>query len=131
MTIAITKLFQPLTGLELRKMLVEDFDKMLANSGLFEAHLIMSPAEIDVNLTVEIPDMMAPKSFGFKRSFGEVPDEDRISHNMPITRPTPNENGQIVDAEVKLATSDSVGQVEGGPKVSETVGSGSKPRKKD
>ena len=138
MRIVTTKLFNPLSGTELKAILMADFEKMLDNSGHFQPHLTYSLAKVHLDLIISSdPPLYAPLEMGMdtvlevqdrvglptdkenvtlslEKALGMVPDQDREDHNLPVKSPALSDTGHIVDKEVK--------------RTSATVGKGTKPR---
>jgi hypothetical protein len=139
------RLFQPLSGKELRKIMLDDFEKMLDESGYFSEHLSFSLADMEIKATItsnpplfndidlevkrrletedagELPS--TPKTVnirGKRRSVGEVPDADREEHGLATTEVRRDETtGVFFDQPVESVETTSR---------SATVGGGTRPR---
>jgi hypothetical protein len=138
------RLFQPLSGLELRKILIDDFTKMLDESGYFMEHLSFSLADVDIRATITSnPPLFNDIELAVKRRLetddansltseaktvnlskslarvGEVPDADREAHGLHTTEVRRDETtGVLFDQPVEPRE----------VKNQTTVGAGTRPR---
>jgi len=141
-SIATTKLFYPLDGAELKKIILDDFKAQLDNNQLLQAHLTFPTASFDLELTISsypmdneakiklerlLGDDPDPKTTPVKQSIrvsrklGETqataPDAMRIEHELPVLETQRSDSGQLVDGERKR-----------GPVARITVGKGARAR---
>lgn len=134
------RLFQPLGGDELRKILNDEFDKLLDEAGVFLPHLSFSLADYEINVKItsnpplfndiklnrgrrlETDDAgelsTQPQTVNMRASrekVGEVPDAERENHGLPTTEvrrdPTLGTHfDQPVEPAEKVRTQASVGK---------------------
>jgi hypothetical protein len=136
------RLFQPLSGKELRKIMMDDFERLLDESGYFMEHLSFSLADVEISVKItsnpplfndivldsnrrlETDDVNSlttePKtvSFGGTRArVGEVPDAEREAHGLPTTEARRDETtGVIFDQKIEPTEVRNVATVGGGTK---------------
>lgn len=133
---AATKLFQPLAGDELRKILEQEFSRMLDESPNFKPHLAFSLADYQINLRItsnpplfspielevarrfevegEIEALVTTETASARANVGETPDNDREEAGLPTFEARRNESGIIVDQPVppreRIVSSATVGK---------------------
>lgn len=133
------RLFNPLTGSELKQTIIKDFMTLVDNCQELSAHLTFPRVDYSIDLSIETYPMDKPielktgKSIGdanpkavplrkkatVKKALGETqetaPDAIREQGGMEVTVPTRSDTGQMVDAPRA-------------PRTRVTVGKGSLPR---
>ena len=148
MSVTATKLFQPLTGTELKAIITADIDRVLENCSIFAEHLTHPLAAYKVEIYLESYPMNSAETLRaegaikvegsqegekkldkivFSRSVGDTqetaPDALRQEHDLPQTRPTKQpDTGIITDAPQPTSVSVGKGTIPRPKPASVTVG---------
>lgn len=137
----MTKLFHPLTGPELREIIINEFTSKLDNSTLFQPHLTFPKAIFKIELTLESYPMNQPEEFRAERilEVEGVPVKAPVTEKIVTSREVGDTQETAPDAlriENELPVPQTVqdpvtGFHTDGPLVEEgkvTVGAGTRPR---
>jgi hypothetical protein len=140
-----TRLFNPLSGKELKKIMMDDFERMLDESQYFMEHLSFSLADVQINVSItsnpplfndillerrrrletddanELPTEASTVTFGgIRNNVGMVPDAEREAHELPLTE-------KVRDEQTGVFFDQSVTPTEA-VRHETTVGGGTRPR---
>lgn len=113
--ITLTRLFNPLTGIELQEILAAQFKAELSKTELLQAHLTFPKVNYTITLELLTYPMDKPEIIAFSREIGETqetaPDKLREDNEIPTLRTERSpETGQMIDVRQPVKTVATVGK---------------------